>query len=59
MIKFKCTSSGNIYEFEHEHDIQAMRKHPDYIEVVEQESIAPKIGRPKKIVEELGSVEEE
>lgn len=55
MAKFKCTSSGNVYEFTAENDIKDMRKHPDYVEIeqeVEQEAPSPKVGRPKKVVEE-------
>lgn len=54
-VRFKCTQSDNIYSFEHEHDIKAMRKHPDYVELVEEE---PKksVGRPTK--KEVESVEE-
>jgi len=63
MALFKCTSSGNIFEFKHEHDIQAMRKHPEYEEVnyifvKEQEKAEPveaqtekKLGRPRKVKE--------
>lgn len=32
-VKFKCSLSGNIYEFNTEQDIATMRKHPDYVEV--------------------------
>lgn len=54
MAKFKCTSSGNVYEFTAENDIKDMRKHPDYVEVEQevQENPAPKVGRPKKVTEE-------
>lgn len=37
MVKFKCNLSGNIFEFVHEWDIEEMRKHPQYTEVVENE----------------------
>lgn len=36
MALFKCKSSGNIFEFKYEHDIQSMRKHPEYEEVVSE-----------------------
>jgi hypothetical protein len=36
MAKFKCIVSGTIVNFEHEHDILDMRKHPQYEEVVEK-----------------------
>lgn len=35
MAKFKCITSNEVYEFALEHDIAAMRKHPEYVEVVE------------------------
>lgn len=38
MAKFKCNHSGNIVEFLLEHDIKTMRSHPEYTEVVEEET---------------------
>ena len=35
MAKFRCKQSGNVFVFESEYDIQGLRKHPDYTEVVE------------------------
>lgn len=35
MAKFKDSATGNIFEFTNEFDIQSMRKHPEYTEVVE------------------------
>lgn len=37
MAKFKDIATGNVFEFTNEHDIQSMRKHPEYTEVKEQE----------------------
>jgi hypothetical protein len=37
MAKFKDIATGNVFEFTSEHDIQSMRKHPEYTEVKEQE----------------------
>ena len=34
MAKFKDKATGNVFEFVLEHDIESMRKHPDYEEVV-------------------------
>ena len=34
MAKFKCLVSGTVVNFEYEHDIADMRKHPQYEEVV-------------------------
>lgn len=33
MAKFKDNATGNIFEFTLQHDINTMRKHPEYIEV--------------------------
>jgi len=35
MAKFKCLLSGVVVNFEYEHDILDMRKHPQYEEVIE------------------------
>ena len=35
MAKFKDNATGNVFEFNNEHDIQTMRKHPEYTEVME------------------------
>jgi hypothetical protein len=35
MAKFKDNSSGQIYEFATAYDVEQMRKHPDYTEVLE------------------------
>lgn len=34
-MKFKCNHTGNVVEFNLEHDIKDMQRHPDYTEVVE------------------------
>lgn len=36
MAKFKCNQTGNVYDFELEYDIEQMREHPDYSEVIEE-----------------------
>jgi hypothetical protein len=33
MAKFKDNATGNIFEFTFQHDIDTMRKHPEYTEV--------------------------
>jgi hypothetical protein len=54
-VRFKCNQSGNIFEFFTDHDINTMRKHPEYtevlLEVVEEEPTVeqPKRGRPPKL----------
>lgn len=42
MAKFKDNATGNVFEFNNEHDIQTMRKHPEYTEVKEE------VKQPKK-----------
>lgn len=37
MAKFKDIATGNIFEFTSEHDIETMRKHTEYTEVIEEE----------------------
>jgi hypothetical protein len=39
MAKFKCNTTGQVYEFTMEHDIKDMQRHPEYTEVKEE---APK-----------------
>lgn len=34
-VKFKCRLTGNVFEFQHEWDVEEMRKHPQYDEVEE------------------------
>ena len=38
MAKFKCNHSGNVVEFLLDHDIKTMRTHPEYTEVVAEET---------------------
>lgn len=38
MAKFKCNHSGNVVEFLLDHDIKTMRTHPEYTEVVVEET---------------------
>ena len=35
MAKFKDNASGLVYEFASAYDVDQMRKHPDYTEVIE------------------------
>lgn len=48
MAKFKCKHTGNISEFNTEHDIKTMREHAEYDEVLEEVEEPKKIIRPKK-----------
>ena len=41
MAKFMCKRSGNTVEFTSEYDIQEMRKHPEYVEVKDEEKKKP------------------
>ena len=34
-VKFKCRLTGNVFEFEHEWDVEDMRNHPQYDEIEE------------------------
>ncbi len=36
MARFKDIATGNVFEFTHPHDIELMRKHTEYVEVVEE-----------------------
>jgi hypothetical protein len=47
MAKFKCIHTGNIVEFSTEHDIQTIRKHSEYTEVLEDTEEVPSV-KPKK-----------
>ena len=52
-VKFKCKQSGNVFEFNNEHDIKTMRTHPEYEEVVaikeaEEQPEKKSVGRLKK-----------
>ena len=46
MAKFKCLLSGTVVNFEYDHDIADMRKHPQYEEVIETSEV--KKESPKK-----------
>ena len=48
MSFFKCKQTGNVTEFTLEHDIAAMKTHPDYEEV--QEEVKPAVKTSKKTV---------
>ena len=36
MATFRCKQTGNTVDFDLDHDIVAMRSHPDYEEVIEE-----------------------
>ena len=47
MAKFKCKLSGTIANFEYEHDIVEMHKHPQY-EFVEENQVKSEEGLVKE-----------
>lgn len=52
-VTFKCNRSGQTVTFEMEHDIESMREHPEYTEVLQEIVVQqPQRGRPKKVVED-------
>jgi hypothetical protein len=55
MAKFKCVHTGNVVEFETEHDIVTMRKHEEYTEVVET-SQEVKPSTTKKVKQDATSI---
>jgi hypothetical protein len=55
---FKCLVSGNTVTFVHQVDIDSMKGHPDYEQVIEaapkvEEEAPKKMGRPKKLEAEV------
>jgi len=46
-MKFKCIHTGSIYVFESEHDVEQMKQHPEYEQVV-QDSEEPVKAPPVK-----------
>lgn len=60
-MKFKCKSTGLIYNFEFEVDIQSMLKHPDYESVHEtpvEETPAPvKTSKKAKVTPDESSID--
>jgi hypothetical protein len=55
MARFKDIATGNIFEFTQEHDIQTMRKHPEYTEVVEEQE-QPVLKKPLTTKKQLKEV---
>ncbi len=51
MAKFKDIATGNVFEFTNEHDIQTMRKHPEYTEVIEVQEVktSKKTKQPEEV----------
>jgi hypothetical protein len=55
MARFKDNASGNVFEFNSEHDIQTMRKHPEYTEVIEEKE-QPVLKKPLTTKKQLKEV---
>jgi hypothetical protein len=55
MAKFRDNASGNVFEFTQEHDIQTMRKHPEYTEVIEAQE-QPVLKKPLTTKKQLKEV---
>lgn len=61
MATFKCLQSGQTVTFTYQHDIDSMKGHQGYIrideeatqEVVVETDKPKKLGRPKKVVENV------
>jgi hypothetical protein len=58
LATFKCLISGNTVTFEHQVDIDSMKGHPDYEQVIEtapqvEEEVPKKMGRPRKTEAEV------
>jgi len=50
---FKCNKTGNTVTFKSQYDIESMREHPEYTEVLQEIVVQqPQRGRPKKVVED-------
>lgn len=47
-VKFKCRQTGNVFEFESEFDIAAVRKQSDYEEVKEEVKPVEPVKKEKK-----------
>lgn len=55
MAKFRDKASGNVFLFESQYDIDSLRKHPEYEEVIEekQEPVLKKPLTTKKQLKEV------
>jgi hypothetical protein len=49
MAKFKDIATGNVFVFESQHDIDSLRKHPEYIEVIEEVKQPKKTKQPEEV----------
>ena len=51
MVRFKCLLSGNVFQFEHEWDVEEMRQHPQYEEI--EDGLQEKKQNSKKEVKKV------
>ena len=51
-VKFKCKLSGNIFEFVNDFDINDMREHPQYEEIIEESDDGLRKQKVKKTTKE-------
>lgn len=49
MAKFKCKHTGNVVEFLLDHDINSMRNHGEYQEIVEEAEQEVEENKPKTV----------
>jgi hypothetical protein len=56
MAKFKCIHTGNIVEFTAEHDSETMRKHAEYVEVVDTPQEVKPTVTTKKVKQDATSI---
>lgn len=55
MARFRDIASGNVFLFESQYDIDSLRKHPEYEEVIEEKQ-EPVIKKPLTTKKQLKEV---
>lgn len=55
MAKFRDNASGNVFVFESQYDIDSLRKHPEYTEVIEEKQ-KPELKKPLTTKNQLKEV---
>lgn len=56
MAKFRDKASGNVFVFESQHDIDSLRKHPEYEEVIEEKQEPQVVKKPLTTKKQLKEV---
>lgn len=51
MAKFKDNATGNVFEFTVQHDIESMRKHNEYTEVLKEQEVKKPLTTKNKLKE--------